>query len=177
MLSIRSAKPSHIMVRSWPSDPLATRPAAVERSDEVLGGHPRVGEEHLVEVLVLLAAVMSANGRHTTPRVSVGMISTLMPLCLGASGSVRTNVSRKSASCAPDVHTFWPLTTKWSPSEHRASAQRRQVGSGARLAHAERRGESRRAAPAPPSGASARRMPNEISDAAMMLTPCGLKLW
>ena len=29
---------------------------------------------------------MSANGRHTTPGVSVGMISALMPLCLGASG-------------------------------------------------------------------------------------------
>ena len=39
-----------------------------------------------------------------------------MPLCFGASGSVRTNVSSTSASCAPDVHTFCPLTTKLSPS-------------------------------------------------------------
>ena len=44
------------------------------------------------------------------------MISAEIPLCLGASGSVRTNVNRKSASCAPDVHTFWPLTMKSSPS-------------------------------------------------------------
>ena len=63
-----------------------------------------------------------------------------MPLCLGASGSVRTNVSSTSASWAPDVHTFCPLTTKSSPSRTGAGAQRRQVGAGARLAHAERRG-------------------------------------
>src|SRR5258708_11519295 len=39
-----------------------------------------------------------------------------MPLCLGAFGSVRTKVRRTSASWAPDVHTFCPLTTKSSPS-------------------------------------------------------------
>ena len=44
------------------------------------------------------------------------MIKTLMPLCLGTSGSVRTKARMKSASWAPEVHTFWPLTTKWSPS-------------------------------------------------------------
>ena len=39
-----------------------------------------------------------------------------MPLCFGASGSVRTKVRMTSAWWAPEVHTFWPLTTKWSPS-------------------------------------------------------------
>ena len=63
-----------------------------------------------------------------------------MPLCFGTSGSVRTKVSSTSASCAPDVHTFCPLTTKWSPSRTRPRAQRRQVGTGPRLAHPERRG-------------------------------------
>ena len=59
----------------------------------------------------------------------------------------------------------------------RARAQRCQVRTGAGLAHPERRGDLGRAAPAPPSAASARRLPNEISDAATILTPCGLKLW
>ena len=39
-----------------------------------------------------------------------------MPLCFGASGSVRTKHRHQSAWCAPEVHTFWPFTTKSSPS-------------------------------------------------------------
>ena len=39
-----------------------------------------------------------------------------MPWCFGTSGLVRTKHMHQSASCAPLVHTFWPLTTKWSPS-------------------------------------------------------------
>ena len=35
-----------------------------------------------------------------------------MPLCFGALGSVRTKQMHQSAWCAPDVHTFCPLTTK-----------------------------------------------------------------
>ena len=50
------------------------------------------------------------------PAVRMSMTRALMPLCLGASGSVRTKHRHKSAWWAPDVHTFWPLTTKWSPS-------------------------------------------------------------
>ncbi len=65
-----------------------------------------------------------------------------MPLCLAAFGSVRTKVRRTSASWAPDVHTFCPLTTKSSPStpETRLAhgAQRRQVRAGTRLAHSQR---------------------------------------
>src|SRR5271167_4285920 len=38
-----------------------------------------------------------------------------MPWCFGASGSVRTNRKHQSAKCAPEVHTFCPLTTNWSP--------------------------------------------------------------
>ncbi len=113
-------------------------------------------------------------GARSTPGVSVGITSALIPLCLGASGSVRTNARMTSASCAPDVHTFCPLTTNWSPSSTA------RVDSPAR------------SDPAPgslmPSDAvmSARRMgtahrcfcssvPKDSSDAAMMPTPCGLK--
>src|SRR5881392_1248094 len=40
----------------------------------------------------------------------------LMPLCLGASGLVRTRRKHQSATCAMLVQTFWPLTTKWPSS-------------------------------------------------------------
>ena len=46
------------------------------------------------------------------PGVRMSMMSTLMPRCFGASVSVRTKQRQKSASCAPEVHTFWPFTTK-----------------------------------------------------------------
>lgn len=56
---------------------------------------------------------MSANGRHTTPGVSVRMISALIPLCFGASGSVHR---RQQEVCVVSarVRAFWPLTLKWS---------------------------------------------------------------
>ncbi len=104
------------------------------------------------------------------------MISTLMPLCLGASGSVRTKVSRKSASWAPEVHTFCPLTTKWSPSSTA------RVRSDARSEPALGSLMPSDAVFSPLSTGTAQwcfcsSEPNEISDAATMLTPCGLKLW
>jgi hypothetical protein len=119
---------------------------------------------------------MSANGRHTTPGRSVGMISTLMPLCFGASGSVRTNVSSQSASCAPEVHTFWPLTTKWSPS------RTARVRSDARSDPALGSLMPSDAVRSPRSTGTAQScfccsLPNVINDAATMFTPCGLKLW
>ena len=40
----------------------------------------------------------------------------LKPLCLGTSQSVRAISSAYSDVVAPDVHTFWPLTTHSSPS-------------------------------------------------------------
>ena len=39
-----------------------------------------------------------------------------MPLCFGASGSVRTYSWHQSARCPSEVQIFWPLTTKSSPS-------------------------------------------------------------
>jgi hypothetical protein len=102
-------------------------------------------------------------------------VEMLMPLCLGAFGSVRTKVNKTSASWAPDVHTFCQLTTKSSPSN--TARVRREA----------------RSDPAPgsliPSDAviSARRIgtahrrccsgdPKEMSDAEMMPTPCGLNV-
>ena len=67
-------------------------------------------------------SVSSGNGRRSTPGVVMSMISALMPLCFGASGSVRTKHRHQSAWCAPDVHTFWPFTTNSSPIELGAGA-------------------------------------------------------
>ena len=39
-----------------------------------------------------------------------------MPLCFGASVSVRASSIMRSARCAPDVQIFWPLMMKSSPS-------------------------------------------------------------
>ena len=39
-----------------------------------------------------------------------------MPLCFGALESVRTRQNIRSANCAFEVQTFWPFTTKKSPS-------------------------------------------------------------
>ena len=68
------------------------------------------------------------------------MSSALIPLCFGASGSVRTKVRMTSASCAPEVHTFCPLTTKWSPSRTARVVKPSQVRARARFTHAQRRG-------------------------------------
>ena len=50
------------------------------------------------------------------PGVRMSQTTQVMPLCLGASGSVRTRSSCRSATWAYEVHVFWPVTTRWSPS-------------------------------------------------------------
>jgi hypothetical protein len=166
------------MFRSWPSDPLATaHPWFSSPTRFSAGTRTSLKNTSLKSMSSRLGA--EANGRQVTPGRAVGISKTLIPLCLGASGSVRTNVRITSESCAPDVHTFWPLTTKWSPSESVAATAR--VLSDAR------------SDPAPgslmPSAAviSARRIgtahrcccwavPNVMREAAMMPTPWALNV-
>ena len=162
------------MFRSWPSEPLATCQPPFSGPMRFSAG-TRTSLKKTSLKSTSSSSHADANGRRTTPGRSVGIISTLMPLCLGALGSVRTKVRSTSASWAPDVHTFCPFTTKSSPS---TTARVRNEA---------------RSDPAPgsliPSDAviSARRIgtaqrrccwgvPNEISDAEMMPTPCGLKV-
>ena len=57
------------------------------------------------------SAVSSGSGRQLMPGLRMSITRALMPLCFGASGSVRTKHMHQSAWWAPDVHTFWPLTT------------------------------------------------------------------
>ena len=47
-------------------------PALVERADQVLGGHPRVAEEHLVEVEVVAVADGCERPAHHTRRCRWG---------------------------------------------------------------------------------------------------------
>ena len=96
-----------------------------------------------------------------------------MPRCLGASGSVRTKQRQKSASCAPDVHTFWPLTTK-QPSRRSAF-----VVSDARSLPALGSLMPRHHVISPLSVGTTKRsfcssVPNSTMEAAQMESPCGL---
>ena len=50
------------------------------------------------------------SGRTSTPSPCMSITMVVMPLCLGASGSVRTVAKPRPATWAPEVHTFWPLT-------------------------------------------------------------------
>ncbi len=50
-------------------------------------------------------------GRASIPGVSMSMTRQEMPLCLDASGSVRTRIMHRSAWLARLVQTFWPLMT------------------------------------------------------------------
>ncbi|KUJ53746.1 hypothetical protein ADL25_08825 [Streptomyces sp. NRRL F-5122] len=51
------------------------------------------------------------SGRTVTPGASMGIASQVMPLWLGASGSVRTSSSHQSATSACEVQILDPLTT------------------------------------------------------------------
>ena len=99
-----------------------------------------------------------------------------MPLCFGADGSVRTKVSSTSASWAPDVQTFCPLTTKWSPSNTaRVFSDARSEPAPGSLIPSDAVISARRIGIAQRCFCSG--VPNDNTDAAMMPTPCGLKLW
>ena len=108
------AEPQHVpfVTERSVGDP----PALVERTDEVLGGHPGIVEEHLVEVEVVLIARRSERPAHHTGQVG-GDHQCADALVLRAHpGRCARRSTSTSASWAPDVHTFCPLTTKWSPS-------------------------------------------------------------
>ena len=59
---------------------------------------------------------MFTSGRTDTPGECMSSTKYVIPLCFGASGSVRASKIIQSDLCAPDVQIFCPLTTKSSPS-------------------------------------------------------------
>ena len=60
--------------------------------------------------------VIWRSGTTSTPSCSMSIRKYVRPLCFGASGSVRATSMHHFEYCAPDVHTFWPVTTHSSPS-------------------------------------------------------------
>ena len=60
--------------------------------------------------------VIWRSGRTSTPGACMSTTKPVRPLCLGTFGSVRQMISPMSLNWAPEVHTFWPLTTHSSPS-------------------------------------------------------------
>ncbi len=52
------------------------------------------------------------SGRTSTPSACMSITIIVMPSCLGTSGLVRTVAKPIPATCAPLVHTFWPLTSQ-----------------------------------------------------------------
>ena len=77
-----------------------------------------------------------------------------------------------SASWAPEVQTFWPLTTKWSPSRTARVRSASQVRAGIGLAHPEGGGDlARRIGTAQRCFCSS--VPKASSDGAMMRDPAG----
>ena len=63
------------------------------------------------------------------PGACMSTRNVVRPRCLGTSGSVRHTASVTSATCALEVHTFWPVITHSSPSRTARRRRRREVGS------------------------------------------------
>ena len=82
-----------------------------------------------------------------------------MPLCLGASGSVRASTKIQLARCPAEVQIFWPLITHSSPSSTARQPEVAEVGAGVGLGVALAPEVLAREDPRAGSGASARRCP------------------
>ena len=87
---------THTMPRSWASEPLAIAQPSFSVPTRFAARHPDVVEEHLVQVGVLGVDDLGQRP-HGDPGVSIGTSTIEMPLCFGASGSVRQNRKQKSA--------------------------------------------------------------------------------
>lgn len=94
----RSAWLSHSMFRSSPSDSPATHHPWFSRPTRFCPA-TRTSLKKTLSKSRSSIPRSDANGRRTTPGRSVGIISTLMPFCSAAFGSVRTSVDSTSASC------------------------------------------------------------------------------
>ena len=66
--------------------------------------------------LKLAPPVIWRSGRISTPGACMSTTKPVRPLCLGWSGSERQMTSPMSEYCAPEVHTFWPVSNHSSPS-------------------------------------------------------------
>ena len=76
---------------------------------------------------------MSLIGFTLTPGDAMSIRRNVMPSCFAASKSVRTRMNIQSALSAYEVQTFWPFSTKSSPSRIGLGLEAREVGARARL--------------------------------------------
>ena len=89
-------------------------PTVVDVPDTVGVGDDHIGHELLAE---LPRARSNISIRCTsTPGWWIGSMNTVKPRCFGTSQLVRARHSPQSDHQAPDVHTFDPFDTHWSPS-------------------------------------------------------------
>ena len=116
---VEGAQAAGLRERRRPGTPLEGqrgqrhRPTPVDLADQVGIGHPRVVEEHLVELGV-------AGHLPQRPHLDAGLASrsakSVMPRCFGTSGSVRARSMARVGVWPPEVQTFCPLTIHSSPS-------------------------------------------------------------
>src|SRR6202034_3479618 len=71
--------------------------------------------------------VISRSGRIRMPGELISIRKEVIPLCFGASGSVRARHTPHCALCADDVHTFWPVNSQ--PPSTRTALVRRDARS------------------------------------------------
>ncbi len=101
------------IVRSFPSVVRITRKPALSSPTRCESGTRTSVRNTSLNPAV---PVIWRNGRTSTPGACMSTRNVVRPWCLGTSGSVRHTASATSATCALDVHTFWPFTTHSSPS-------------------------------------------------------------
>ena len=87
--------------------PALTPPTTLSRGVRASVKNVSLNSERPVIILI---------GRTSTPGWSIGTSRKVMPLCLGASGSVRARTKIQLALWAMDVQIFWPSITHSSPS-------------------------------------------------------------
>ena len=86
---------------------------------------------------------------------------------------MRTNVKHQSACWAPEVHTFWPFTTKSSPSRTAAvRSDARSLPASGSLMPSPKVSSPRRQGTAKRSTCSG--VPRSTIDGEMIDSPCGL---
>ena len=107
------------------------RPAVVDAADDVRpsGSAASVKKtslnSHSPEIILI--------GRTSTPGWPSSTSRNEMPLCFGASGSVRASRKMWSARWPADVQIFWPLMHPLVAVEHGPAAEVAEVGAGVRL--------------------------------------------
>ena len=107
-------------------------PAFADLADQMFAWHARVLEEHLAELA--LAGDLAQRPHGDAGRVELAEHERDAAVAVLRIGAASTKI--QSAHGPKVVQTFWPFSTKWSPSSDGAGLERREVAAGAGLAEA-----------------------------------------